>query len=131
MGVRTGFRRRKRRPRPSDEIGGTLAQNVHGDPLSGSRLAPRLIYATAPIRIADNGGWTDTWVARRGKVFNIAVRPLVEVRIDVSPVGTRDARLVINAENYGMRYAAVLDGSGWGPRTGGQEWSGYGPPSAV
>ena len=65
----------------------------------------RTLHATARIRICDNGGWTDTWFARRGKVFNIAVRPLVSVRVDVFPAGTRDARLVLEAHNYGLRYA--------------------------
>lgn len=77
--------------------------------------APSTIRATAPIRICDNGGWTDTWVARRGTVFNLAVRPLVGVRIDTFPAGTRDARVVLHAENYGVRYAPVLDAATWGP----------------
>lgn len=76
---------------------------------------PRTITSTAPIRICDNGGWTDTWVARHGKVFNIAVRPLVAVRIDAFPRGTRDARVVLDAQNYGLRYAPALDDSRWGP----------------
>lgn len=76
---------------------------------------PRIINAAAPIRICDNGGWTDTWVARHGKVFNIAVRPLVAVQIDAFPRGARDARVVIDAENYGIRYAPALDHSSWGP----------------
>lgn len=75
----------------------------------------RTVQATAPIRICDNGGWTDTWVARRGKVFNIAVRPLVAVRIDAFPSGSRDARVVLDAQNYGTRYAPALDASTWGP----------------
>jgi D-glycero-alpha-D-manno-heptose-7-phosphate kinase len=74
----------------------------------------RTIDASAPIRICDNGGWTDTWVARHGKVFNIAVRPLVVVRVDVFPRGARGDRIVINAENYGDRYAPPLEGA-WGP----------------
>jgi D-glycero-alpha-D-manno-heptose-7-phosphate kinase len=73
------------------------------------------ITATAPIRICDNGGWTDTWVARRGKVFNIAVRPLVAVRIDVFPSGTRGVPVVLDARNYGVRYAPALEASTWGP----------------
>jgi D-glycero-alpha-D-manno-heptose-7-phosphate kinase len=73
------------------------------------------ITATAPIRICDNGGWTDTWVARHGKVFNIAVRPLVLVGIDVYPRGTRDAPVIVDAANYGMRYAPRLDDPNWGP----------------
>ena len=74
-----------------------------------------IINASAPIRICDIGGWTDTWLARRGKVFNIAVSPLVRVQIEVFPRGARDAQVVINAENYGLRYAPALDGSSLGP----------------
>lgn len=77
--------------------------------------ASRIIRATAPIRICDIGGWTDTWVARRGQVFNIAVRPLVVVRIDVFPREARESRLIINAENYRLRYSPVLDAPTWGP----------------
>jgi D-glycero-alpha-D-manno-heptose-7-phosphate kinase len=73
------------------------------------------ISATAPIRICDNGGWTDTWVARRGKVFNLAVRPLVTVRIDVFPRSTREAPVILDARNYGIRYAPELGSSTWGP----------------
>lgn len=74
----------------------------------------RIINAAAPIRICDNGGWTDTWVARHGKVFNIAVRPLVNVQVEVFPRGTRDAHVVVNANNYALRYAPTLEGP-WGP----------------
>ena len=75
----------------------------------------RTLHATAPIRICDNGGWTDTWVARHGKVFNIAVRPLVTVRVDVFPRLSRDARVVLDVQNRGMRYAPDLHAAGWGP----------------
>ena len=66
-------------------------------------LPHRVINATAPIRICDNGGWTDTWVARHGKVFNIAVRPLVTVRIDVFPSRSRDAPVVLDVQNRGTK----------------------------
>ena len=75
----------------------------------------RTLHATAPIRICDNGGWTDTWFARHGKVFNIAVRPVVSVRIEAFPGGTRDARVVLHAENYRLRYAPDLAAAAWGP----------------
>ena len=75
----------------------------------------RTINASAPIRICDLGGWTDTWAARRGAVLNIAVRPLVEVELRTFPGGTQEARVVIDAANYQLRYAADLDASGWGP----------------
>lgn len=75
----------------------------------------RTIRATAPIRICDNGGWTDTWFARWGKVFNIAVRPLVSVRIDAFPAGSRGAPVILDVRNYKVRYAPTLDASEWGP----------------
>jgi len=74
----------------------------------------RIVHATAPIRICDNGGWTDTWVARHGKVFNIAVRPLVTVRVDAFPPGSREARVVLDVGDRGTRYAPDLDAMSWG-----------------
>lgn len=63
----------------------------------------RIIKSVAPIRICDNGGWTDTWFARYGKIFNIAVYPYAEVQLTVVPRGEQP-RVVIHAENYGDRY---------------------------
>jgi D-glycero-alpha-D-manno-heptose-7-phosphate kinase len=92
------------------EKGGILSPHspIHNIPVPS-------LYSTAPIRICDNGGWTDTWFARHGHVFNIAVRPVVGVRIDVFPRGSREARVLIDASNYGSRYAPDLEGSAWGP----------------
>lgn len=67
-------------------------------------VAPRVVNATAPIRVCDNGGWTDTWFAEHGKVFNIGVHPRVEVQLAVHPVGALPHRVVLHAENYGERY---------------------------
>jgi D-glycero-alpha-D-manno-heptose-7-phosphate kinase len=39
--------------------------------------------ATAPVRVCDAGGWTDTWFAGTGLVCNLAVRP--GVRVEVTP----------------------------------------------
>jgi D-glycero-alpha-D-manno-heptose-7-phosphate kinase len=39
--------------------------------------------ATAPVRVCDAGGWTDTWFAGTGLVCNLAVRP--GVRVTVTP----------------------------------------------
>jgi D-glycero-alpha-D-manno-heptose-7-phosphate kinase len=64
-----------------------------------------IINAFAPIRICDNGGWTDTWFAEYGSIFNIAVYPYAEVQVAVSDASGVDDRIVINAENYGERYA--------------------------
>jgi D-glycero-alpha-D-manno-heptose-7-phosphate kinase len=75
----------------------------------------RTIHASAPIRVCDNGGWTDTWVARYGKVFNIAVRPVVEVRIDVFPSATRQAQVRLDPADVGERYDVDLHATAWGP----------------
>lgn len=73
----------------------------------------RIINAVAPIRICDNGGWTDTWFAEYGKIFNIGVYPYAEVQIEVFPVGTLPSRIVIHAENYGERYTLKREQPGW------------------
>jgi D-glycero-alpha-D-manno-heptose-7-phosphate kinase len=70
-----------------------------------SHSAPlRQVNAVAPIRICDNGGWTDTWFAGHGKVFNNAVYPYVEVQMRVLPRKGEHERFTIHAENYGERY---------------------------
>lgn len=65
----------------------------------------RVINAAAPIRICDNGGWTDTWFAGHGKIFNIGVAPYAEVQISVYPRAARADHVVLHAENYGERFA--------------------------
>jgi len=70
-------------------------------------VALRVINSAAPIRICDIGGWTDTWFAGHGKIFNIGVYPFVEVQIAVYPRAARPDQIVLNAENYGDRYALV------------------------
>jgi D-glycero-alpha-D-manno-heptose-7-phosphate kinase len=69
------------------------------------RKAVKIINSVAPIRVCDNGGWTDTWFARHGTIFNIGVYPYAEVQIAVYPRGDSDRRVVIDAENFGERYA--------------------------
>jgi D-glycero-alpha-D-manno-heptose-7-phosphate kinase len=64
----------------------------------------KLINSTAPIRICDLGGWTDTWFAEYGNIFNIAVSPYAQVQIATHPENRKAGRIVINAENYGHRY---------------------------
>ncbi len=55
-----------------------------------SRQPLSIINSVAPIRICDNGGWTDTWFAGHGKIFNIGVYPYAEVQIKVFPDGATD-----------------------------------------
>ncbi len=76
------------------------------------RTPIRIINSVAPIRICDNGGWTDTWFAEYGKVFNIGVYPYAEVQVEVYRYAGEGARVVIYAENYGERYAPELK-TGW------------------
>lgn len=71
--------------------------NQHQKPL-------RIVNSLAPTRICDNGGWTDTWFAKHGKVFNIAVYPYAEVQLRVFPNYGEKAQITIHAENYGQQY---------------------------
>lgn len=73
----------------------------------------RVINSVAPIRICDNGGWTDTWFAGHGKVFNIGVYPYVEVQIEVFPRNAQEDRIILFAENYGERYVVHPELPGW------------------
>lgn len=69
---------------------------------SGKR---RVINAVAPIRVCDLGGWTDTWFADTGAVFNIGVYPYAEVQIYVGErTSAEQPRIRIHAENFGERY---------------------------
>ena len=74
-----------------------------------SKKAIRIINSVAPIRICDNGGWTDTWFARYGRIFNIGVYPYAEVQIEIYPYdGGRD-RIMIHAENFGEHYVVDME----------------------
>jgi len=79
-----------------------------------SKIKPlRVINSVAPIRICDNGGWTDTWFAGHGEIFNIGVYPYVEVQVKVYPVTDRQNRIILYAENYGDVYPIVPGHSEW------------------
>lgn len=69
-----------------------------------TRVPKRVINAMAPIRVCDLGGWTDTWFAETGAVFNIGVYPYAEVQIYVHESRPGEPRITINAENFGDRY---------------------------
>lgn len=66
--------------------------------------AVMVINSIAPVRICDNGGWTDTWFARHGHIFNVAVQPGVEVQLFVFSTRPRGNRIILNAENYHQCY---------------------------
>ena len=80
---------------------------------TGTPLA--VIHSVAPIRICDNGCWTDTWFAGHGRVFNIAVQPGAEVRIAVFKARSDAARVVLHAENFGPPYEVRHAAPPWGP----------------
>jgi D-glycero-alpha-D-manno-heptose-7-phosphate kinase len=74
----------------------------------------KTIVATAPVRTCDCGGWTDTWFARRGAVFHVAVNPGVRVVVRAAaPASDSPAALVVDAENYGDRYRFVPGTRPW------------------
>ncbi len=78
-----------------------------------SQPSRRIINATAPIRICDLGGWTDTWFAETGAIFNIGVYPYAEVQLYVTPCAPGERRITINAENFGDRYDLDPDTGGY------------------
>ncbi|MEO8359223.1 MAG: GHMP kinase [Vicinamibacteria bacterium] len=74
-----------------------------------------VINSDAPIRICDNGCWTDTWFAGHGQVFNIAVSPLAEVQVAIYPARADLARVVIHPVNLGEAFEVRNVTPPWGP----------------
>lgn len=62
------------------------------------------VNAVAPVRVCDIGGWTDTWFAKYGEVFSIAVYPYVEVQIQLSSERKSNKNVFINVENFDEGY---------------------------
>ena len=60
------------------------------------------MHSVAPVRIADLGGWTDTWFAGTGVVCSIAVQPGASVDVSVT---AGDGDVVIDAVDFGHRYS--------------------------
>jgi D-glycero-alpha-D-manno-heptose-7-phosphate kinase len=72
-----------------------------------------MINATAPIRICDNGGWTDTWFAGKGLIFNIGVSPYAEVQIAVWPSEGKGEHVFLSVENFGDHYLVDPSQPSW------------------
>lgn len=68
-----------------------------------------IVRADAPIRIADLGGWTDTWFAGHGAVCHLAVRPGVSVTVIPRPRDDGPA-LALNLRNFGERHVVPAGG---------------------
>lgn len=73
----------------------------------------KVINSAAPVRICDNGGWTDTWFAQHGTIFNIAVSPYAEVQVEVYPTQPDREQVWLDVQDYGDRYGVNLDQDGW------------------
>ena len=69
------------------------------------RGSPSTWLASAPVRTADIGGWTDTWFAGVGAVCNIAIDHRAQVTIVHEPdaVPKVDLSLAITGERYSYR----------------------------
>lgn len=63
-----------------------------------------MITASAPVRICDNGGWTDTWFGGPGRVLNIAVTPGVDVSIRAA---AGPDPIILDVAGVGDRYPVV------------------------
>jgi D-glycero-alpha-D-manno-heptose-7-phosphate kinase len=63
-----------------------------------------VIEASAPVRICDNGGWTDTWFGGPGRVLSIAVTPGVHVSLRAT---TGPEPVVFDVVTFGDRYPVV------------------------
>lgn len=63
-----------------------------------------MIEASAPVRICDIGGWTDTWFGGPGRVLNVAVTPGVEVSIRAT---AGPGPVLLDAETFADRYPVV------------------------
>ena len=72
-----------------------------------------LIKCTAPIRICDLGGWSDTWFSGTGKILNIAVFPPVEVQVTTRRRHARELGVTIHAENYQDSYQISANARQW------------------
>ncbi len=68
----------------------------------------KIIRSSAPIRINDIGGWTDTWFSETGKVLNMAVSPCVEVSIHAyKNRNKREDRVLLQVLNYGESFRII------------------------
>jgi D-glycero-alpha-D-manno-heptose-7-phosphate kinase len=67
-----------------------------------------VIRASAPVRICDHGGWTDTWFGGPGRILNIAVTPGVEISIrPTESSGSGSGSVVLDARAFGDRYHVI------------------------
>ncbi|MFV0464309.1 MAG: hypothetical protein ACK5MP_14135 [Nostocoides sp.] len=73
----------------------------------------RSVTVSAPVRVCDVGGWTDTWFGGPGAVCHIAVAPGVTVRGRSRPQGGGPARVVVSSADLGR--PTILSRAGAAP----------------
>lgn len=61
-----------------------------------------IIFARAPVRVCDIGGWTDTWFCERGAVFNFCVDLYSYVRVKQQENGPGNSHIDIISENLDL-----------------------------
>lgn len=64
------------------------------------------MLASAPVRTADVGGWSDTWFAEYGLVCNVAIEHRVQVRVDVDPAAAPSIELDVQLTGERYRFEA-------------------------
>jgi len=67
------------------------------------------VVVTAPTRICDCGGWTDTWFAGHGAVLHIAITPGVRVKVDASTSAAPHPPVGVHLDNYAEGYSFTPD----------------------
>src|SRR5215216_3787160 len=73
------------------------------------------VRASAPTRMCDNGGWTDTWFAEFGTVFSIAIEPRVHVEVVARRREGSRPPVVIDVRASGDRYTPDgIESGRWG-----------------
>src|SRR5690606_34560147 len=72
-------------------------------PLVGLTLpSPRRLVARVPVRVADVGGWTDTWFGSPGRVCHLAVGPGVQVEAALVPGSSGGRPVHLSAPDVGI-----------------------------
>jgi D-glycero-alpha-D-manno-heptose-7-phosphate kinase len=83
-------------------IGGACCAEMNGE--------EGLLFVRAPIRLADVGGWTDTWFARFGSVCCLAAGPAVTVKLRVSTNGRQEFPAALRMPDVGV-FCTIDDAS--------------------
>jgi len=72
------------------------------NPVVGADALDRWARASAPVRVADVGGWTDTWFGSPGAVCHVAVGPGIEVTARVVHSDDQRGPVRLRAASLGL-----------------------------